>query len=156
MSSNTIERRPVGMSAWYAALAVRNVEQSAAYYLNRLGFYSWGYGFRGERRVQCTVFRDRAMIALAELKPGIAPRPLRGIVTPPDSGTGSGWEPDVEIQVVDLAGYFAEVSARGARVVKPLTDEEEPTFVVEDGNGYHVSFAQCEPRVTADGGRDET
>ena len=141
-----IVRQPVGMQMWYASLPVRSVEETAKYYIHVLGFYCPGYGYADDRKVNCQIQRDKAVIGLNELQPGQHPRPLRGVAIPTNDGTAIGPHclVDAVVLLTDLAAYHAEVSARGARIVRSDLGAEEPTFVVEDPNGYHVMFWQSD------------
>lgn len=141
MDLPTINRRPVVMRTWYATLPVRSVEQTADYFVNVLGFYCPGYGYRGGRKVDCMVERDQAVVCLQELRSGQSPRTVRGICVASDHDVH---EPLVDgvVLVADAVAYHGEVATRGATIVQPLTGGEEPSFVVEEPNGYWLRFWQ--------------
>lgn len=134
-----IECRAVAMKGSIICLPVRNVEETARFFMESLGFYSHGFGFAEERKVSCPLFRDKASICLHELRPGLPPRPLRGIAV---AAEPEGIESLVDgiVEVADVAAYLDEVQSRGVRVVRSYADAADQYFVVEDPNGYQLMF----------------
>ncbi len=118
---------------------VDDVELSAEYYRDKLGFDFDGYW--GYPPCFTSVLRDGIEIMLksrTQQNPGTVnparPRRLKC--------SGSAW--DAYINVSDLDALYAELKARRAKIVrKPETTEYETReFAVEDCNGYVICFGQ--------------
>ena len=54
-------------------------------------------------------------------------------------------ERDVNLYVTDIAAIHAELTARGAQVIYPLTNTSYGIreFTVEDLNGYRLTYGEC-------------
>lgn len=115
---------------------VADVEESAEYYREKLGFdYD---GFWGYPPCLASVLRDGIEIMLKKggdrrnAAPALRRRPRPGL----------SW--DAYISVNDLDALYAELKSRKARIVrKPeMTEYDTREFAVEDCNGYIICFGQ--------------
>jgi catechol 2,3-dioxygenase-like lactoylglutathione lyase family enzyme len=112
-------------------LAVPDLARSAAYYRDVLGFTVHEIGDPGWR-----VFaRDACVIMAGECPDATAPR---------DLGDHS-WFAYVEVDPVDA--FYAEVTARGAELLKPLQDEPwgMREFGVRTADGHRIMFGSPVP-----------
>jgi len=110
---------------------VRDVVASAAYYGDVLGFAH--EGLWGEPPSFCMPMRDEMTIML---KQADDPGRIR-----PNGAGGCEW--DAYVWVRDADALFAEVSAKGARIVYGLVDQAEygnREFAVADLDGYVIAF----------------
>ena len=110
-------------------LAVPDLARSAAYYRDVLGFTVHEIGDPGWR-----VFaRDACVIMAGECPDATAPR---------DLGDHS-WFAYVEVDPVDA--FYAEVTARGAELLKPLQDEPwgMREFGVRTADGHRIMFGEA-------------
>ena len=131
-------------SPWFATLPVRDIDRTARFYIDILGFYCPGYGYREGRKVQCYVERDRALMEFVQLRADLPLRPLREVAVASQDEEHVVTLKDVHFSVRHLTEYAEEIAARGATIVKMPDEPYMPTLVVEDINGYHICFTQVE------------
>jgi catechol 2,3-dioxygenase-like lactoylglutathione lyase family enzyme len=118
-------------------LLVPDLERSAAYYRDRLGFRCDVFG---DQPGFATAERDEATILLA-----LCEEPAR--IVPNCRIVDNIW--NVYIRVDDVEGIYAEVQERGAGI--DYTIYNAPSgfreFGVQDPDGYDIAFGQpLEPR----------
>ncbi|MBL8087693.1 MAG: VOC family protein [Chthonomonas sp.] len=128
---------------WIAApiLGVPNVRKSVEYYRDVLGFtldpeegiFSPDPSQPGG--VYGIVSRDGVRLHF-QLRRQWSPMPARSEI-----------ECDAYIMLPDVDRYYEEVSARGARIVRPPMDNPYGLrdFVIEDPNGYRIVFGSLMP-----------
>ncbi len=111
---------------------VRDVQKSAVYYSDKLGFVH--DLFRGDPPYFCQTRRDgmTVMLALAE-----DPTKVR-----PNSKDGEAW--DAYVTIADSESLFQELKERGAEIVyePSVTFYGHREFAVRDPDGYIMAFAQ--------------
>lgn len=126
---------PAGQPRWSIApyLVVDDVVATATYYRDKLGF---AYDrFWGDPPAFCMVYRRGVTIMLAQLERSGMTRPNHTV-----DPERSAW--DAYLWVDDADALYAEFSARGVSVVRPICDQPYGCrdFDVEDCNGYRLCF----------------
>jgi uncharacterized glyoxalase superfamily protein PhnB len=115
---------------------VADVVATANYYRDRLGFrYD---RFWGEPPAFCMVHRRGVVVMLSQLPAAGRMRPNRLA----DPAEGDAW--DAYIWVDDADGLYAELTAQGVTITRPICDQDYGCrdFDVEDCNGYRLCFGQ--------------
>ena len=115
---------------------VDDVVATANYYRDQLGFtYE---RFWGEPPCFCMVHRAGVVIMLSQLSRAGVMRPNRLAIPEVDDC----W--DAYIWVDDADALFAEFTAKGVKITRPICDQPYGCrdFDVEDCNGYRLCFGQ--------------
>ena len=115
---------------------VDDVVATANYYRDQLGFtYE---RFWGEPPCFCMVHRAGVVIMLSQLSRAGVMRPNRLAIPEADEC----W--DAYIWVDDVDALFAEFTAKGVKITRPICDQPYGCrdFDVEDCNGYRLCFGQ--------------
>jgi uncharacterized glyoxalase superfamily protein PhnB len=117
-------------------LFVADIVRAAEYYRDRLGFAFDRYW--GEPACFVMVRRDGVQLMLRSGAFGGRPQPNRRL-------DEDSW--DAYIYVRDADAFHAELVGRGARIVRPLCDQEYGCrdFEVRDLDGYVLCFGQVLP-----------
>ncbi|MFN7947493.1 MAG: VOC family protein [Blastocatellia bacterium] len=125
---------------------VADVEESAEYYREKLGFDIDGYCGYPPRFT--SVLRDGIEIMLKSR--GETQRRRLSTESPDKRRVHRCVDCDAYINVADLDALYHELKARRARIVrKPETTEYDTReFAVEDCNGYVICFSQPVERPT--------
>jgi uncharacterized glyoxalase superfamily protein PhnB len=124
-----------GSPSWGVApyFLVPDVVAAANHYRDKLGFtYD---RFWGEPAGFCMVKRGGIVIMLSQVRDAAWVRPNHLAVP-----GGDHW--DAYIWVEDADALFAELSAKGAKIARPICDQGYGCrdFDVEDLNGYRLCF----------------
>ncbi len=112
---------------------VDDVVATANYYRDRLGFQ---YDrFWGDPPGFCMVYRSGIVIMLSQFHRLAPMRPNR-LADP----NGEAW--DAYVWVDDADALFAEFTAKGVKITRPICDQPYGCrdFDVEDCNGYRLCF----------------
>ena len=109
-------------------IAVPDLERSAAYYRDVLGFTIHSVGHPGWRFYQ----KDNCMVRAGHCPDALAPTAL---------GDHAYF---AYIEVEGIETYFAEVTARGAHILKPLRDEAwgMREFALQTVDGHRIMFGE--------------
>jgi catechol 2,3-dioxygenase-like lactoylglutathione lyase family enzyme len=117
-----------------------DLEETVRYYRDVLGFKTTGYNYLDGRKVLTRLDRDGVLIAFQQARGGAPLQPNHAVADDfTDDGVRS-YVVDLIIGVVDVSTYFAEVAAKGAKVIKEPTEDYMPSFIVEECNSYRLQF----------------
>jgi catechol 2,3-dioxygenase-like lactoylglutathione lyase family enzyme len=125
-------------------LIVRNIDESAHFYRNTLGFNIVGYDYdmRTGTKFLCILERDAVFLLLWQAEAPWRPRAAHLFATNYEvEELGINYVCDCQIVVVDADAAYQEIMSKGARRVSTRTSTDPlRRFVVEDCNGYWIEF----------------